>query len=46
MASTFVTGLCTSTFLTVLMVPVQWDLLMQFTEWRAQKKAARRENNS
>jgi HAE1 family hydrophobic/amphiphilic exporter-1 len=43
MASTFVTGLCTSTFLTLVMVPVQWDLLMQFTEWRAQKKAVLKE---
>ena len=38
MASTFVTGLCTSTFLTILMVPVQWDLLMQFSEWWKKRK--------
>lgn len=40
MASTFVTGLCTSTFLTILMVPVQWDLLMQFSERRAKASDA------
>jgi HAE1 family hydrophobic/amphiphilic exporter-1 len=40
MASTFVTGLCTSTFLTILMVPVQWDLLVQFSEWWRQRKTA------
>ncbi|MBN2809079.1 MAG: efflux RND transporter permease subunit [Deltaproteobacteria bacterium] len=28
MASTFVTGLCTATFLTLLIVPLEWDLLM------------------
>ncbi len=28
MASTFVTGLCTATFLTLFIVPVEWDLLM------------------
>jgi HAE1 family hydrophobic/amphiphilic exporter-1 len=28
MASTFVTGLCTATFLTLFIVPVQWNLLM------------------
>ena len=27
MASTFVTGLCTATFLTLFIVPVEWDLL-------------------
>lgn len=27
MATTFVTGLCTSTFLTIILVPVQWELL-------------------
>ncbi len=28
MAMTFVTGLCTATFLTIVLVPVEWDLLM------------------
>jgi HAE1 family hydrophobic/amphiphilic exporter-1 len=28
MASTFVTGLCTATFLTLFVVPIEWDLLM------------------
>lgn len=28
MASTFVTGLCTATFLTLFIVPLEWDLLM------------------
>jgi HAE1 family hydrophobic/amphiphilic exporter-1 len=38
MASTFVTGLCTATFLTILLVPVQWDLLCRFSDWRAHRK--------
>jgi HAE1 family hydrophobic/amphiphilic exporter-1 len=29
MASTFVTGLCTATFLTLFIVPIEWDLLMR-----------------
>ena len=28
MASTFVTGLCTATFLTLFIVPIEWELLM------------------
>lgn len=28
MASTFVTGLCTATFLTLFIVPIEWNLLM------------------
>jgi HAE1 family hydrophobic/amphiphilic exporter-1 len=28
MAMTFVTGLCTATFLTIIIVPVEWDMLM------------------
>jgi multidrug efflux pump subunit AcrB len=38
MASTFVTGLATATFLTLFIVPVAWDLL---TEWE-EKSAAKR----
>jgi multidrug efflux pump subunit AcrB len=38
MASTFVTGLCTATFLTVLLVPVQWELLGRFSDWRARRR--------
>ncbi len=38
MASTFVTGLCTATFLTLFIVPIEWDLLMglklHFEGWR------------
>ena len=38
MASTFVTGLCTATFLTLFIVPIEWDLLMglklKYEEWR------------
>jgi HAE1 family hydrophobic/amphiphilic exporter-1 len=38
MASTFVTGLCTATFLTLFIVPIEWDLLMglklRFEAWR------------
>ena len=32
MASTFVTGLCTATFLTLFVVPIEWDLLMALAE--------------
>ena len=35
MASTFVTGLATATFLTLFMIPVAWDLLMERQERRA-----------
>jgi HAE1 family hydrophobic/amphiphilic exporter-1 len=38
MASTFVTGLCTATFLTLFIVPIEWDLLMglqlRWETWR------------
>lgn len=37
MASTFVTGLATATILTLFIVPVEWDLLAQFQEWRARR---------
>jgi len=33
MAMTFVTGLCTATFLTIIIVPVQWDLLTKMKEY-------------
>lgn len=39
MASTFVTGLATATFLTLFIVPVQWDLLMGLKEWRERRRA-------
>jgi len=42
MASTFVTGLATATTLTLFIVPIQWDLLTRFAEWRDRRKAARR----
>ena len=38
MASTFVTGLGTATFLTLCIIPVLWDLVTE----RAERKAARR----
>jgi HAE1 family hydrophobic/amphiphilic exporter-1 len=38
MASTFVTGLATATFLTLFIVPVAWDLLM---EWEEKRRARR-----
>ncbi len=38
MASTFVTGLATATFLTLFIVPVAWDLLMQGKERRAARR--------
>ncbi len=37
MAMTFVTGLCTATFLTIFVVPVQWDLIEEAKE-RWQKR--------
>jgi HAE1 family hydrophobic/amphiphilic exporter-1 len=42
MASTFVTGLATATFLTLFIVPVAWDLLMEAKE----RRAARREQKA
>jgi HAE1 family hydrophobic/amphiphilic exporter-1 len=42
MASTFVTGLATATFLTLFIVPVAWDLLMEGKE----RRAARREQKT
>ncbi|CCO23045.1 efflux RND transporter permease subunit [Maridesulfovibrio hydrothermalis] len=41
MASTFVTGLCTATFLTLFIIPIEWDLLMGFFEWKEKRKAQR-----
>ena len=32
MAMTFVTGLCTATFLTIIIIPVQWDILAKLNE--------------
>ena len=32
MAMTFVTGLCTATFLTIVIIPLEWDLLMAYKE--------------
>ena len=48
MASTFVTGLATATFLTLFIVPVEWDLLMGMKErwarWREARQAAKPES--
>ena len=42
MATTFVTGLCTATFLTIFFVPIQWDLLMgaqaRIKRWKERRK--------
>lgn len=38
MASTFVTGLATATALTLFIVPIEWDMLMRFTEWKQARK--------
>jgi HAE1 family hydrophobic/amphiphilic exporter-1 len=42
MASTFVTGLCTATFLTLFIVPIEWDLLMglklKWESWRRERE--------
>jgi HAE1 family hydrophobic/amphiphilic exporter-1 len=40
MASTFVTGLATATFLTLFVVPVAWDILMERTERRDARRSA------
>lgn len=41
MASTFVTGLATATFLTLFIVPVEWDLLMGVKERWARRRGER-----
>lgn len=38
MAMTFVTGLCTATVLTIIIVPVQWDLLIALDEMFKKRK--------
>ncbi|MGE4557696.1 MAG: efflux RND transporter permease subunit [Desulfovibrionaceae bacterium] len=40
MAMTFVTGLCTATFLTIFVVPVLWDLLTAAQERFGKRRAA------
>jgi multidrug efflux pump subunit AcrB len=37
MATTFVTGLCTATALSLFLVPVQWDILTGIAEWRMRR---------
>lgn len=34
MAMTFVTGLCTATILTIIIVPAQWDIIMELVQKR------------
>ncbi|MCB2188149.1 MAG: efflux RND transporter permease subunit [Deltaproteobacteria bacterium] len=41
MASTFVTGLCTATALTVVLVPVMWEMLEGWHERKDAKRAAK-----
>jgi HAE1 family hydrophobic/amphiphilic exporter-1 len=41
MASTFVTGLCMATFLTLFIVPVQWNLLMGLKIFYENRKSRR-----
>jgi HAE1 family hydrophobic/amphiphilic exporter-1 len=43
MASTFVTGLFTATFLTLFIVPIEWDMLMGIKEWAASRKQRKNE---
>ncbi|WP_147819564.1 efflux RND transporter permease subunit [Salidesulfovibrio onnuriiensis] len=38
MATTFVTGLCVATTLTLFIIPVEWDLMMRFTEWKKRRR--------
>jgi HAE1 family hydrophobic/amphiphilic exporter-1 len=41
MASTFVAGLCTATFLTIVLVPVQWSLIHSWRQrWQARRGRA------
>jgi HAE1 family hydrophobic/amphiphilic exporter-1 len=42
MAMTFVTGLCTATFLTIIVIPVEWDIIQGLKE----KFSAKKQNNS
>ncbi len=39
MATTFVTGLCVATTLTIFIMPIEWDLLMRRKERKEQKMA-------
>ncbi len=39
MATTFVTGLCVATTLTLFIMPVEWDLLMRYKERKERKLA-------
>ena len=39
MATTFVTGLCVATTLTLIIMPVEWDLLMRRKERKEKKRA-------
>jgi len=41
MATTFVTGLCVATTLTLFVMPIEWDLIMRFKERRESKRAAK-----
>ncbi len=43
MASTFVTGLCTATFLTIIVVPIMWDIAEARKEKRRLKREAKLE---
>jgi len=38
MATTFVTGLCTATFLTIVLIPVEWDILQAFHNGRLRQQ--------
>ncbi|WP_018126040.1 efflux RND transporter permease subunit [Desulfovibrio oxyclinae] len=40
MATTFVTGLCVATTLTVFIIPVLWELLTRLHEWFERKRGA------
>lgn len=42
MATTFVTGLCVATALTLIVMPLEWDLLMRRKERKARKEAEKR----
>lgn len=46
MATTFVTGLCVATTLTLFIMPIEWDLLMRYKERKERKLAAKQGRKS
>ena len=40
MATTFVTGLCTATALTIFIMPIEWNTVTAIQEWRDRRRSA------